>query len=180
MPLILVRIIWHGYYSAQKDNVPSYALPLNLPQLFYASISRIGCILRVVWAILVAWIKWFCSSCLKFPPIKIECSCSFNTLKLARMMVANAGNESDHSELLSGRFGSEESATSIFYVTIKYVLCWCSYSVQKHETCQYDGTYCRQYTRALRIGFRIFWHQGIGQTGASCLIWHNQWGWLIA
>ena len=77
-------------------------------------------------------------------------------------MVPNAGNESDLSELLSERFGSEESATSIFYVTIKYVLCWCSYSVQKHETCQDDCTYCMQQVRALRIGVRTFGLRGIG------------------
>ena len=111
MTVIFLEEIASDYYFLQKDNVPSHALPLNLPQLFYASISRMGCILRVVGAILVACIKWFCSSCLTFPPIKIECSCSFNTLKLARMMVPNAGNELDLSELLSERFGSEESAT---------------------------------------------------------------------
>ena len=48
-----------NYCSAQKDNVPSHVFPLNLPQLFYASISRMGCILRVVGAILVVRNKWY-------------------------------------------------------------------------------------------------------------------------
>ena len=64
--------------------------------------------------------------------------------------------------MLSERFGSEESAASILHSTIKYVLCWSSYSVQEHETCQDDDTYCRQHVRALRIGVRIFLLRGIG------------------
>ena len=100
--IYVARIEWYWFLylkfamiivSSKKDNVPSHALPLNLPQLFYASISQMECILRVVGAILVAWIKWFCSRYLKFPPIEIECFYSFNTLKLARMMVPNVGNE---------------------------------------------------------------------------------------
>ena len=77
-------------------------------------------------------------------------------------MAFNVGNESDLSELLSERFGSEESAASILHSTIKYFLCWCSYCVQSYETCQDDGTYCRQQVRALRIGVRTFGLRGIG------------------
>ena len=57
--LIFQNEIAPDYCSAQKDNVPSHVLPLNLPQLFYASISRMGCILRVVGAILVVRNKWY-------------------------------------------------------------------------------------------------------------------------
>ena len=39
--------------------------------------------------------------------------------------------------------------------------------MQKHETCQDDGTYCRQHIRALRI-------RGNGQTGSIYLIGHNK------
>ena len=88
-------------------------------------------------------------------------------------MVPNVGYESDLSELLSESFSSEESATSILHVTIKYVLCWCIYSVQQHETCQDDSTYCRQRVRALRIGVKIFWLRRSGQTAAICYL-NNQ------
>ena len=55
--LIFLNEIAPDYCSAQKDNVPSHVLPLNLPQLLYALISQMGCNLRVVGAILVARIK---------------------------------------------------------------------------------------------------------------------------
>ena len=111
-----------------------------------------------------------------------ECSCSWKTLKLARMIVPIAGNTSELSELMSERFGSKESAASILYTTINSVLCWWSCSVQQHETCQDDGTYCRQRVRALSIGVRIFWLRGIGQTCAFLLCTgahtqlRSQWG----
>ena len=54
MLIFLNNEIAPDYCSAQKDNVPSHVLPLNLPQLFYASISRMGCILRVLGAVLGA------------------------------------------------------------------------------------------------------------------------------
>ena len=57
--LIFRNKIGSDYCSARKDKVPSHFFPLNLPQLFYASISRMGCILRVVGAILIVRNKWY-------------------------------------------------------------------------------------------------------------------------
>ena len=97
-----------------------------MPQLFYASISRLRCDGRARGAIYVARIELFKSGLsyrvrLSFGD-KRESSCSCNTLKLTRMMVPIAGNASDFSELLPERFDSKESAVSILYTTINSCL----------------------------------------------------------